>query len=42
VSVGQEVGWQVLDPEGNIVEWGTVTIAEMTGSTAEMMDQEEQ
>lgn len=25
-----EIGWQVLDPEGNVVASGPVTIAELT------------
>lgn len=35
--VSVEIGWQVLDPEGNVVESGPVVVAEMTAETAEKL-----
>jgi hypothetical protein len=30
-----DVGWQVLDPEGNVVDSGPIVVAEMSGDLAE-------
>lgn len=32
-----DVGWQVLDPDGNVVDSGPITAAEMSGELAEML-----
>jgi hypothetical protein len=32
-----QVGWQVFDPDGNVVDSGPIVIAEMTGETAELL-----
>lgn len=32
-----QIGWQVLDPDGNVVQSGAVTVAEMTAELAEML-----
>lgn len=34
-----EVGWVVTDPQGQVVDWGPVTVAEMAGDVAEMAEQ---
>lgn len=31
------IGWQVLDPEGNVVDSGDVVIAQMTDELAEAL-----
>lgn len=33
----QEIGWQVVDPNGNIVQSGPISIAEMTGELRELL-----
>jgi hypothetical protein len=33
----QTVGWQVVDPEGNVVQSGDVVIAKMTDELAEAL-----
>lgn len=35
-----QIGWQVLDPEGNVVDSGGVTFAEMTSDFIERINQE--
>jgi hypothetical protein len=30
-DVAPEIGWQVLDPEGNVVDSGPITIAQFAG-----------
>jgi hypothetical protein len=30
-----ELGWRIVDPDGNIVDSGPITIAEMTSELAE-------
>lgn len=32
-----QIGWQVLDPEGNVIASGPVVVAEMAGEVAEML-----
>lgn len=34
----EPVGWQVLDPDGNVVASGPVTVLEMTTALAEGLD----
>ena len=38
IDVDEPIGWQVLDPDGNIVEQGTISFAEMTGELLEMIE----
>lgn len=33
-----DIGWQVLDPDGNVVASGPIVIAEMTGELIETLD----
>ena len=35
VAAGEPIGWQVLTPEGEVVDSGAVTFAEMTSETRE-------
>jgi len=37
VEKAPEVGWQVLDPDGNVVASGPVSVAEMTSETREAL-----
>ena len=37
----QEIGWQVVDPDGNVVSSGTLTRAEMTSELIQKIAQEE-
>jgi hypothetical protein len=37
VTVPTDLGWQIVDPEGNIVDSGPLTIAEMTTELAESL-----
>jgi hypothetical protein len=32
-----QIGWQVVDPDGNVIQSGPVVIAEMSGELAEML-----
>jgi hypothetical protein len=32
-----EIGWQVVDPEGNVVASGPVVVAEAAGDLAELL-----
>lgn len=34
-----EIGWQVTDPDGNVVESGGVSLAKADGRLAELIDQ---
>ena len=36
-----EIGWQVVDPDGNVVSSGTLTRAEMTSELIQKIAQEE-
>lgn len=33
----EQVGWRVLDPDGNVVQSGGVSIAQMDGRLAELL-----
>lgn len=35
-----EIGWRVLDPDGNVVASGPATVAEMAGEIAEALSPE--
>lgn len=35
-----ELGWQIVDPDGNVVASGPVTIAEMTSELLEQLPKE--
>jgi hypothetical protein len=35
-----EVGWQVLDPDGNVVQSGTVIVLSATADAGETMSEE--
>ena len=37
VESGEPIGWQVLDPDGNVVDSGPVVIAELTADAAERL-----
>ena len=32
-----DIGWRVIDRDGNVVDSGPVTVAEMTGEAAELL-----
>lgn len=32
-----QIGWQVIDPDGNVVDSGPIVHAEMTAEIAEML-----
>lgn len=36
IEAGEPIGWQILDPEGNVVDSGPVSFAELTTEGAEM------
>lgn len=33
-----QIGWEVLDPDGNRVDCGPIVIAEMAGETVELLN----
>jgi hypothetical protein len=33
-----EIGWTVTDPDGNVVASGPVTVAEMSGEIAQLLN----
>lgn len=33
----EDIGWQVLDPEGNVVEAGPVSVAELTSDALQQL-----
>jgi len=35
IEAGEPIGWQILDPEGNVVDSGPVTFAYLTTDVAE-------
>lgn len=37
ISAGEPIGWQVVDADGNVVDSGPVTFAEMTSEMAEQL-----
>lgn len=37
---GEPIGWQVLDSDGNVVESGPVSFAELTSDVLESLDME--
>lgn len=32
-----DIGWQVLDPDGNVIDQGPIVVAEMAGEMAEQL-----
>jgi len=37
---GEEIGWQVLDPDGNVIQSGGVSFAELSSDILENIPQE--
>ena len=35
-----EIGWQVVDPDGNVVDSGPISFAELTSDVLEQLNQE--
>lgn len=42
IEAGEPIGWQVLDPDGNVVDSGPVTFAELTSEAAQQLGLTEQ
>lgn len=40
LASGEPIGWQVLDPDGNVVASGPVSFAELTSDALEHINQE--
>lgn len=37
IEAGEPIGWQVVDPDGNVVDSGPISFAEMTSDLAESL-----
>jgi hypothetical protein len=42
ITQDEQLGWWVLDPEGNVVSSGGVTVAEAAGLIAELIENAEE
>ena len=40
IEAGEPIGWQVIDADGNVVQSGPVSFAELTSDTLELLDTE--
>jgi hypothetical protein len=40
IDAGEPIGWQVIDADGNVVQSGPVSFAELTSDVLESLDTE--